>query len=490
MRQIFLLLFGAANLIGFQNTLVSCKKPMGETPKDTIVPPPPKPFDINSIQDDYSAISSADLVYQWGSHNVHDPSIFKDGDYFYCYNTDVAFGTDIRPGIPIRRSKDLVEWQFYGWVFSGIPKQAADYVMQHGGTPNKGLWAPYVLKVGSEYRLYYSLASTPKPRLSTIGLVTAPTPVGPWTEKGLVVSSTDDNTTQTNAIDPSILVDQSGQHWMFYGSAWDGIYILKLNPTTGLAQNGGSRGKRISQRGFTGGTPNGNIEGAEIIYNPDLKKYFLFIAYDWLATKYNVRVGRSDTPDGPFLDFNGEDLNIEKDHGPMILAPYKFNGHPGYQGVSHCSVFSENGQFFIASQARPANNAYFMNLHVRKLFWTPDGWPVASPERYSATAQTAISSADLAGNWERIDFGYNVVPGYQNEQLSPDLQVAQPCSLAADGTFSGGTWIFSPPILELKFATGSLEKLTVARERDWENKREGLVFSGLDAGGKLIWGKK
>ena len=98
-------------------------------------------------------------------------------------------------------------------------------------------------------------------------------------------------------------------------------FILKVECCHGLACIPGDKGSRIAQRGFTGNTINGNIEGPEIIYNPQLEKYFLFIAYDWLETKYNVRVGRSDSPEGPFLDFNGKNLNEAEDHIPMILAP-------------------------------------------------------------------------------------------------------------------------------------------------------------------------
>jgi arabinan endo-1,5-alpha-L-arabinosidase len=452
------------------------------------------PFDINSIQDDYAQLASADFVYSWASHNVHDPSILKEGDYYYCYSTDAAYGVSVRPGIQIRRSKDLVNWQFYGWVFSSIPSKGAQYIQQKGGVPNQGLWAPYVLKVGNEFRLYYSLSSTPKPRLSTIGLATAPTPVGPWTEQALVVSSTDDNTTQTNAIDPTVLVDpKTGRHWMYYGSAWDGIYILELNPATGLPLVGGTRGQRISQRGFTGGTPNGNIEGADIIYNAELNQYFLFIAYDWLQTKYNVRVARADQPEGPFYDFNGQDINIEVDHGPMILAPYQFKGHSGYQGVAHCTVFKENGDYYLASQARPVANSYFMNLHVRKLSWTPEGWPVASPQRYAGIGQqTGWTRDSLIGTWERIDFGYQVVPGYANEQVSPGLQVARDWMLEADGTVDGtsSTWEWDGSHLLVHQSDGSIEKLVVERGRDWENRRPCFVLSGLSADGTLIWGKK
>lgn len=458
-----------------------------------ITPPPPPSFDINSIHDTYADVASADDYLQWGPYNVHDPSIKKFGDYYYCYSTDVAYGTDIKPGIQIRKSKDLVEWKFYGWVFSSLPAMGSDFIKQEGGTPNNSLWAPYVMKVGNEYRLYYSLSSSTA-RLSVIGLATATNPEGPWIEKGLVVTSTADNYVQTNAIDPTVIVTPSGEQYMYYGSAWDGIYILKLNAATGLAATTGDKGKRIANRGFTSGQYNGNIEGAEIIYNASLKKYFLFIAYDWLQTKYNVRVCRSDNPEGPFYDYNGVDANTNVDHGPMIIAPYQFSGHGGWQGTAHCTVFTDDeGQYYIAHQGRPAVNSYFMDLHVRKLFWTDDGWPVASPERYAWEDNATVSIDDIPGTWERIVLDYKIVPGYADEQTSPDMQVAQNITIDAAGTLNSdasSTWSYSKPWLTLKWSGGITEKVFVQAGRDWENKKNTIIFTGLNNSGIAVWGKK
>lgn len=463
---------------------------------DTVIQPLPTTtpitFDINSIKDNYADIAPASNYLKWGCYNVHDPSIIKDGDTYYCYNTDVAYGTDIRPGIQIRSSKDLIEWKFYGWVFEGLPTKGADYIKQGGGTPFNSLWAPYVIKVGNEYRLYYSLSSA-KPRLSAIGLATSSSPTGPWKEQGLTVVSKDDNTIQTNAIDPTVLIDQQGKHWMYYGSAWDGIYILQLDPATGLALSPGDKGKRIANRGFTGGVYNGNIEGPEIIYNKEQKKYYLFIAYDWLATKYNVRVAKSDSPQGPFYDYDGKDVNTNQDHGPMIIAPYQFNGHAGWQGVSHCAVFENNGQFYISHQGRPGNDSNFMILHSRKLYWTKDGWPVASPERYAGEFTTAITSNDLVGDWEQIILGYKIVPGYDKEQNQPDFQYASNLTLNANGAINGDAankWTYIAPWLELKWSNGFTDQVYVDRGRDWENKKETIIFTGLNNKGTSIWGKK
>lgn len=474
----------------------SCKKEPASGGNPPVVPPVVPPvtpaFDINSISDNYSAIAPFSNYLEWGSHNVHDPAILKDGDYYYSYSTDVGYGIDVRSGLQIRKSKDLVQWTYVGWVFNSLPAMGSAFISSGGGTPFNSLWAPCIVKAGSEYRLYYSLSSA-LPRLSVIGLATATSPVGPWTEKGLVVTSKNDASIQTNAIDPSVLVTPAGEHWMMYGSGWDGIYSLKINASTGLAATEGDKGRRIANRGFTGGKYNGNIEGADIIYNAALNKYYLFIAYDWLETKYNVRVMKGDKPDGPFYDYDGLDANTNVDHGPMIIAPYKFDGHSGYQGTAHSTTFSDGaGQYFIASQARPGSDKYFMNLHVRKLFWTSEGWPVASPERYAYEKDSLISAADLAGEWERIVLNYRVVPGYAAEQLSPDFQVSAALTINAGGTLnnSADTWTYNAPWLELKWSDGTTDKVYVQKGRDWENKKNSIIFTGLNNKGTAIWGKK
>jgi len=471
----------------------SCSK-KGDAPTPPVVNPPVTPaFDINTISDTYGALAPFSNYQQWGPHNVHDPAIIKAGDFYYSYSTDAGYGIAVRAGLQIRKSKDLVQWYFVGWVFNGIPTMGANYITQGGGTPFNSLWAPCIVKAGSEYRLYYSLTCS-KPRLSVIGMATSANPDGPWVEKGIAVTSKDDNSVQTNAIDPSVIITNSGEHWMVYGSAWDGIYSLKLNPATGLAMSSGDKGKRIANRGFTGGKYNGNIEGGDLIYNSALNKYYLFIAHDWIDTKYNVRVVKGDKPDGPFYDFNGVDANTNIDHGPMIIAPYKFSGHSGWQGVAHSTAFSDgSGQYFIAHQGRPGIDKYFMNMHVRKLFWTTDGWPVASPERYAWEKDSLISQSDIVGDWEQIVLGYNIVPGYDVEQTSPDFQNSVSLTIAADGTLNGNasnTWTYAAPWLQLNWANGFTDKVFVQKGRDWENKKNTIIFSGLNNQGTAVWGKK
>ncbi|MCP9236208.1 arabinan endo-1,5-alpha-L-arabinosidase [Lewinella sp. JB7] len=450
------------------------------------------PIDFTVLTDTYGQLASADQTGQWAHYNVHDPSYLVDGEFTYCYNTDVAFGHEIRPGIQIRRSINLVEWEFVGWAFPGLPTQGANFIRRNGGEPFNSLWAPYILKVGEEYRLYYSLSSS-TPRLSVIGLATANSPRGPFVEQGLAVTSLDDATVQTNAIDPTVIVAPDGAHYMYYGSAWDGIYRLELDPATGLAKRANDKGVRVAQRGFTGNRVNGNIEGPEIIYNPEFDQYYLFLSYDWLQTKYNVRVGRSDHAEGPFFDITGRNMNEEADDLPMILAPYRFDGHGGWQGVSHPGVFKKGDTFYIGHQGRPGVNSFFMVMHVRQLFWTEDGWPLVSPERFAAETESPVAADELTGPWEAIVFDYRVVPGYADEQTAPDFSTAQAVNLEAGGILSGtltGTWSYAAPWLTLEYENHRA-RLRVERGRDWENEvAETLLFTGLNDNHTTLWGKK
>ncbi|MGL1884955.1 MAG: arabinan endo-1,5-alpha-L-arabinosidase [Reichenbachiella sp.] len=453
------------------------------------------PIDFSQFSDTYAHLAPVENIYDWAHYNVHDPSIIDNGDFFYCYSTDVAYGTEVQAGHQIRRSKNLVEWEFVGWVTNGYPPLGNSHIIANGGEPFANLWAPYVMKVGDEYRVYYSLSS-PTPRLSAIGLMVSDKPYGPFKEKGLVVTSKNDTRVQTNAIDPTVTISPEGEHWFFYGSAWDGIYKLELDPATGLPISPGEIGVRIAQRGFSGNTINGNIEGPEIIYNSEFKKYYMFLAYDWLQTKYNVRVGRSDSPEGPFYDYLGRDMNDDIDDLPMILAPYRFNGHSGWQGVSHVAVFTdqESGEFYMGHQGRPGIDSYYMVLHTRQIHWTEDGWPMTSSQRYAAEVETEVLEEELVGKWEQIVLNYEVVPGFDKEQTQPGFQNSMDISVVDDGTISGavsGTWSYESPWMIIELTDQDAFKVKIERGRDWENNVDRtILFTGINTGGIAYWGKK
>jgi arabinan endo-1,5-alpha-L-arabinosidase len=77
-----------------------------------------------------------------------------------------------------------------------------------------------------------------------------------------------------------------------------------MDPATGLPLPGQGYGKKL-----TGGN-HARIEGAYILYSPESDYYYLFLSFGGLAADggYNIRIGRSRDPDGPYHDAAGNDL--------------------------------------------------------------------------------------------------------------------------------------------------------------------------------------
>jgi len=134
-------------------------------------------------------------------------------------------------------------------------------------------------------------------------------------------------------------------------------------------------------------------------------------------------------------------------------------------------------------------------LHVRKLFWTTDGWPVASPERYAWESNATVSKDSITGIWDYISLEYTIVPGYSVEQTSPDLQVAASLTISDNGTVNGdagSTWTYNAPWLLINWSNGKIDKVFVQKGHDWEKTRRPatIIFTGLNNNGTSVWGKK
>lgn len=463
-----------------------CRKSDGTSHK-TVITQHVKRDSLNpNIPDNYKKIAAFKYHDQWGTHNVHDPTCIKAGNWYYIYSTDVAygFGNLKRVGIQVRKSRDLVHWKFIGWAFNGIPEKAYKYVRKvNDGRPPRNVWAPYIMKVGSVFRLYY-VVSIFGSKASYIGLATSKSPEGPWTQKGAVVETT--HADKMNALDPTVAVDHNnGEYWMIYGSYFSGIYAVQLNPKTGLTLKPGDKGILVARRnGQNFGKQQEYIEAPEVIYNPKLKKYYLFLSYGPLMTTYNIRVGRADRPEGPYTDYFGHYLAAPTDNFPVIVHPYKFDNHPGWNGTGHCAMLRVGDKYFIFHQGRLAPQNQMIDLHVRKILWTRNGWPIASPERFDNVPQTSVSKKDITGEWENI-------------VLNPDISVdySKHIRLLSNGKLDGfhgyQTWSLKGDTLKFKTLTGDTAlSLQVMRAWDWENHVRTIVYTGLNNRGIGVWGKR
>ena len=175
-----------------------------------------------------SLIGSPD---QWGAVNAHDPSIVRGDDgKWYVFSTDASVGDVHRCGVQVRVSEDLIHWDYLGTAFDDYETACAAEISAAGLDPSKhqGLWAPEAVKVGNQWRLYYS-ASTFGSSRSVIGMAVSESVTGPWEDRGIVIRSDANAVSKPNAIDPCLFTDPSGKQYMTWGSFFGGIWLTALD---------------------------------------------------------------------------------------------------------------------------------------------------------------------------------------------------------------------------------------------------------------------
>ena len=148
-----------------------------------------------SLAASFRDLGKPDLITRqeaWGAVNAHDPSIVKGDDgRWYVFSTDASAGDIHRCGVQVRVSDDLIHWEYLGTAFEDYEKTCAEEISAAGLKPeaHQGLWAPEAVKVGKQWRLYYS-ASTFGSTRSVIGMAVSDRITGPWTDRGIVIRIT------------------------------------------------------------------------------------------------------------------------------------------------------------------------------------------------------------------------------------------------------------------------------------------------------------
>lgn len=287
---------------------------------------------------------------------AHDPStMIFDGSRYYVF----ADGQ----GITEIYSTDMRNWNDANPVFPGNPPSwTTNVVPSFTGY----FWAPDVVYLNHQYYLYY-VCSEWGTVDSGIGLVTTPSLLSPvWTDQGEIIGYT--NGITFNCIDPSILLDTNGTMWMSFGSYSDGIFVTQLDPATG---------KRLTNAPLTKVEDNStnffsNTTEASYLYQRG-GYYYLFVNWggccQGVDSTYNIRVGRSTSVTGPYLDRNGS--NMLGGGGSMFLeSSGRFIG-PG-QGA----ILNLNGTNWFTYHFYDGNNNGDATLGIGLLNWSADGWPL------------------------------------------------------------------------------------------------------------------
>ncbi len=294
----------------------------------------------------YDASRPPEALTLTGNLGTHDPAvIFADGVYY-------LFATG--NGIATKTSRNLLAWMGTSDVFSAIPGWVSSKL---SGVTN--IWAPDVSYFGGSYHLYYAV-STFGSKKSCIGHATRSSLAsGSWTDHGAVVCSNLGTSDDFNAIDPNVVVDDNGTPWLAFGSFWSGIKMVRLDAS------GARSGTEIHALAH-----HSSIEGAFIIHQCDY--YYLFVSFGACCDDpydYNIRVGRSKSVVGPYLDKAGTDLM--NGGGTLLVQGNSIWTAPGHNAILVTSTGAYNIYHALNS------NHSDPTLRIAELRLDADGWPVS-----------------------------------------------------------------------------------------------------------------
>lgn len=440
--------------------------------------------------------------------SVHDPSVIKVGDAFY------VFGSHLQSA----KTTDLMNWEL---VSSGatngnklIPNVKEEMAEALAWAQTDTFWAGDVIQLADgKFYMYYCNCKGDSP-LGDIGLAVSDNIDGPYKDQGMFIKSgmwgqtsldgtVYDATVHPNAVDPDTFFDNDGNLWMVYGSYSGGIFILKMDPQTGLPLPDQGYGKKLL------GANHSRIEGPYILYSPETDYYYLFLSFGGLDVSggYNIRVCRSKTPDGPFYDALGndmidchgktgtffDDVSIAP-FGVKLMGNYKFakvDGEPsgiatGYVSPGHNSAYydEEMGKYFLFFHTRFPSKGETYEVRVHQLFFNEEGWPVVAPQRYTGETIEAYKDADIVGDFKYVNHG---------KDISSKIKASIMITLNDDYTISGslsGTWLRVDDHTAEISIEGVTYKGVFLKEYDTATKQTVMTFSALSADGTAIWGSK
>ena len=475
------------------------------TPPPPPAPPPPPPAPPPPTQ---AALTFANA-------GVHDPSVIKADGAFYVFGSHLAAA----------KTTDLMNWtKLADGVNDANPLFGNKVTTELAETlawakPDTGpvtLWAPDVTRLADgKFYMYYCACKGDSPR-SALGIAVADKADGPYVNKQVLLKSgmwglpsedgtVYDATRHPNVVDPSVFFDATGKLWMVYGSYSGGIFIMELNATTGLPLPGQGYGKHLM------GGNHARIEGAYILYSPTSKYYYLFVSFGGLDAigGYNVRVARSLSPDGPYLDGAGKDMSTVKGatgtlfddasitpHGMKLMGGHQFTNATGETGTAlgyvspgHNSAYYDaaTGQYFIVFHTRFPGTGEAHEIRVHEMHLNEDNWLVIAPLRYAplslaTPAQTAdVSAAQAAGTYKLVNHA---------KDITAVSKASIVVTLNTDGTVTGGmtgTWTHKGSN-KLSVVSGGTTYAGVL-SRQWNTNASAFVvsFSALSMGGVSLW---
>lgn len=297
---------------------------------------------------------------------VHDPVMIKQKDTYYLYCTG--------RGISVFSSKDLKNWNKEPQIFAEKPIWVDTVVSNF----DNHIWAPDISFHNNTYYLYYSVSAFAK-NTSAIGVTTNTTldpkdPAYKWVDQGIVIQSIP-NRDLWNAIDPNLTFDENNTPWLAFGSFWEGLKMVKLNPdlkSIAQPQEWHTIAKRKRTFELADSNPGDGALEAPFIFKKN-GYYYQFLSWDLCCrgekSTYKVVVGRSKTITGPYVDKDGKLLT--EGGGTLLIQ-----GNQNWFGAGHNSTYTFDDKDYIIFHAYDAKQKGRPVLQIKQLKWDDALWPV------------------------------------------------------------------------------------------------------------------
>lgn len=449
----------------------------------------------------------ASVNYQiWNTFKTGEENDGTSNSLFADVNFKDAYTTHVIKKVKNSKGEEVAFGNFdaHGW--------------QYEGNTVKGMqWAPDVIynKIMKKWCMYMSLNGDHW--CSSIVCFVSDNIEGPWTYQGPVVFSgfqgtyahnsyaaADDwkhtdfaiatgetalpsrykvgdkwGTYWPNCIDPCVFYDDSDNLWMSYGSWSGGIFMIKLDKTNGLRDYTYTFPYQISGTTTTPGAADANctsdpyfgkkiaggyyVSGEASYIQKVGKYYYLFMSYGGLtaAGGYQIRVFRSEKPDGPYKDCLTSDgigavydkarvnfgVDANRDEGVKLFGNYQWETMPNAELAQghNSAIVDHKRRALIVYHTRFLNRDEEHEVRVHQLFVNQDGWLVAAPYEFSGetytdndiATQQLYDATKVAGDYQIIAHPYR--------QNTAAMAYEKPITihLNADGSISGeytGKW--------------------------------------------------
>lgn len=449
---------------------------------------------------------------------VHDPEVIKVGETFYIFGSHLATA----------KSQDLIAWEQLSrdWEAANPiipnPNEALAEAMEWPNPNAESTWAKSVIELNGQYYLYISVAHWDSHGRSAIVLAIADDIAGPYRYvdmilkgygPGVEIRSVDglvgtryNIALHPGVIDPHVFFDSKGVLWMVYGSFAGGMHIIELDPADGRPKPGQGYGKRIA------GGNHAPMEGPFILHLPKTGYYYLLVSFGTLSPGggYDIRVARSKSPDGPFLDPSGNDLNaFVVDEVPVIDGRNWRNSDPfgakllgnflfqesgiGYVSPGHTSAYynEETGQIFAIFHTRFPGFGPMHNVRVHQLFLNQAGWLVMAPHRYAGETLSTVTASEIIGAYQYLNHGTRIQENW--DDANPMITNSETIDLLADGSITGavtGTWeLIGDHYVTITIAGEVFHGVFITQ---WDNGlgKDVMTFTAQSDSNVSIWGSR